>query len=79
MKWRNLPKNRKDFISKLQDKSPREILGVGQSASRAEIRKAYRELVLIYHPDRSHVFLKSHNEDILKIINFAYEKLLGEK
>ncbi|HOW43504.1 MAG TPA: J domain-containing protein [Candidatus Omnitrophota bacterium] len=79
MIWRDLAKKRKDFITKLREKSPWEILGVSNSASRSEIRKAYRELALVYHPDRSHAFLKSYNQEIMKIINEAYSQIIGDK
>jgi DnaJ family protein B protein 4 len=49
-----------------------DVLGVNQDASEAEIKKAYRQLSLKYHPDRN-----SSEEAIAKIqkINAAYEAL----
>ena len=35
------------------DQSYYEVLSVAESASRDEVRKAYRRLILRYHPDRN--------------------------
>ena len=52
--------------------SPLAILGLSEGASRDEIRKAYHDLALKYHPDK----LKSGSTDEMKTINKAYEDAL---
>lgn len=51
-----------------------EILGVPESASQREIKKKYRELVKLYHPDVNPV-----GADRFKEIQEAYETLKDEK
>lgn len=52
-----------------------EILGVKKSASLDEIRKAYRELALRYHPDRVPPDQKKEAEEKFKEISEAYAVL----
>jgi len=52
-----------------------EILGVGKSASSAEIKKAYRKLVKKYHPD---VNKEADSEEKFKEVQEAYEVLSDE-
>jgi molecular chaperone DnaJ len=47
-----------------------EILGVSKSASQEEIKKAFRQLALKYHPDRNHG--NKEAEEKFKEINEAY-------
>ena len=50
-----------------------EVLGINHNASTKEISKAYKQLALIYHPDKS----SCHQaEDKFKQIREAYETLL---
>jgi len=53
-----------------------KILEVDRSASKAEIKKAYRKLARKYHPDVSKV---ANAEDRFKEVNEAYEVLGDEK
>jgi len=46
-----------------------EILGVEKTATKAQIKKAYRKLAKIHHPD------KGGDEDVFKNISKAYEVL----
>ncbi|MDE1869730.1 MAG: DnaJ domain-containing protein, partial [Candidatus Micrarchaeota archaeon] len=51
-----------------------EILGVPKNASEEQIKKAYRELALKFHPDRNK---DKGSEEKFKAINEAYS-VLGE-
>jgi curved DNA-binding protein len=57
-------------------KSLYETLGVSESASQAEIKKAYRKLARKYHPD---ICKKPECEEKFKEINAAYEVLNDEQ
>ncbi len=57
-------------------KSLYETLGVSESASQAEIKKAYRKLARKYHPD---ICKKPECEEKFKEINAAYEVLSDEE
>ena len=50
-----------------------EILGVSRSATKEEIKKAYRKLAMKYHPDRNPGDKKA--EEKFKLINEAYQVL----
>lgn len=55
-----------------------DILGVSRSATKDEIKKAYRDLVKQHHPDKytnASDSEKEYHENKLKEINEAYEKL----
>jgi len=59
-------------------KSHYDTLGVGPNASKQEIKKIYRALVLKYHPDTSKTKSKA-NETKFKQISEAYAILADEK
>ena len=74
LKWKELNRYT-DFIEELRQKGPYEILEIKNTATPEEIRQAYLKKVKIYHPDNSDEFIKINNENILKIINGAYETI----
>jgi DnaJ-domain-containing protein 1 len=53
------------------NETPREILGVGLTATAEEIKKMYRKLALINHPD------KGGNRDDFEKIHAAYSILIA--
>ena len=63
-----------------QQSDPYSILGLSQSATNSEIKKAYRKLIRDYHPDKliSHgvpkEFVELANEKMTKI-NLAYDQI----
>ena len=78
MEWNELNRH-SNIVEKLQNKDPYEILEIKSTASQEEIRKAYLRKVKTYHPDNSDEFIKINNENILKIINGAYEKIKSKR
>ena len=50
-----------------------DILGVNSDASDAQVRKAYKEVILRFHPD------KTGNADVAKQLNEAKTKLLDQE
>lgn len=49
----------------------RKILGLGEEAGIEEIKEAFRNLALKYHPDRRKEKDKKHCEEMLKKVNRA--------
>ncbi|MFA9397507.1 MAG: DnaJ domain-containing protein [Clostridiaceae bacterium] len=59
--------------------NPYEILNVKQSASKEEIKKAYRDLAKQYHPDQyGNNPLKNLAEEKMREINEAYDTLMKD-
>ncbi len=53
-----------------------EVLGIGKNAAADDIKKAYRNLALKYHPDRVAADKKKEAEERFKEISEAYEVLV---
>jgi molecular chaperone DnaJ len=76
MRWREIPQRYRDLLEAQGAKSPAELLGVAPGCDRRALRAAYLELAKRYHPDHSDKFLARYNEEVLKLINSAYQTLL---
>jgi len=58
--------------------NPWEVLGVPESASEEEIKKAYRALAMKYHPDRyANSPLRAQAEEKMAQINQAYDSVMA--
>jgi DnaJ-domain-containing protein 1 len=53
---------------------PYAVLGLPATASLVEVKKRYRQLSMIYHPDREGGYTEA-----MKRVNEAYEKIMTEK
>lgn len=61
-------------------KNPYEVLGIKEGASEEEIRRAYKDLVRKYHPDKyANNPLSDLAEEKMKEINEAYNYLMKNK
>ena len=56
-----------------------EVLGINKNASADEIKKAYRNMALKYHPDRVTPDKKKEAEERFKEVSEAYEVLIDPK
>jgi curved DNA-binding protein CbpA len=79
MQWKNINRRYADHIRTLAAMEPRALLGVAADATRGEIRRAYLAKVKAYHPDVADPFMARHNQEVLKLINTAFEKLRAHR
>ncbi|MCG3201204.1 MAG: Chaperone protein DnaJ [Gammaproteobacteria bacterium] len=78
MKWRNIPRNYRDRLAELTEqlsRDPYAVLGITEEVTDEEVKQAYRKLVSAYHPDKQGVFLRVHAQEVIKIVNAAYERI----
>jgi DnaJ family protein B protein 4 len=52
-----------------------KLLGVSRDATEADLKKAYRKLALLHHPDRNPPEKKAQSEEKFKEVSLAYEVL----
>ena len=71
--WRNLDDPYRDRLANVRSLTPHEILGIPEDCSKEVARSAYLSLVKTYHPDHADKFMAAYNQEMLKLINQAYE------
>ena len=79
MKWREIPLGYKSRIKEMQvllARDPFLVLEISSSASTDEVKAAYRKKISTYHPDKQGDFLRGFSQEMSKIINVGYEKIL---
>jgi DnaJ-class molecular chaperone len=75
MKWVPLSQESGETFFQRQSSMPvHELFGVVESATDAELTRAYRRLVAKYHPDRLDPFLKPYSDRLMRLINAAYDQ-----
>ena len=70
---------RSEIEEALLDKDLYKVLGVEKDSSTKDIKKAYRKLAQVHHPDKSTKANKDANEGIFMEIAAAYEVLSDEE
>ena len=55
----------------------RKILGLGEEATIEEVKEAFRDLSLRYHPDRCKDKDKKQSEEMYKKITYARDVIIG--
>jgi DnaJ-class molecular chaperone len=65
-----------EFVRQNEDDDSYRVLGVEKTATEKEIKKRYRELLFILHPDTAAV---SGTESMLQQVITAYQKIAKER
>ena len=76
MKWRSLVPPPAP-LEELRRLPAHELLGVPATAPEAEVKAAFRRKARLYHPDFVDPFLKRHGEEVMKLLNRAYQHMLA--
>lgn len=82
MKWRNLSVKYSDRITELGEqlnRDPYAILGIEETATDEEVKRAYREQAKSYHPDKQGDFVRAHSLEVMKIVNEAYAHICAKR
>jgi DnaJ-class molecular chaperone len=77
MKWRDLNQT-SGRLEKLRTADPYALFAVDRGADLSAIKRAYRTMVMTYHPDKADPFMRPYCDEILKIINRAMARIEDE-
>jgi molecular chaperone DnaJ len=71
----SIPDSLKDGHHSMDLKEAREVLGLGATATRQEIREAFRRAARRWHPDRAPAGAEPEYRDRMQTINQAYGEI----
>jgi DnaJ-class molecular chaperone len=75
MRWFDVRSGYTSRIEVLSAMQPHERLGVAQEAPHEEVKAAYLRLAKAYHPDVADPFMAQYHQEVMKLMNEAYELL----
>ena len=79
MKWRELNQGSATRLGEMRKADPYALFGVTRATDLLEIKRAYREMIRTYHPDKADPFMRSTCNEALKIINAAMARIEREQ
>lgn len=68
-----------DFLTQITAKNYYQILGIDAAASAKQIKKSFRDIVSIWHPDKNNELFRQEYTEITKYLINAYDSLKNEK
>ena len=78
MKWRDVKQNGAGRLEELKKADPFAVFSLKRGTDLADIKRAYRQMVTTYHPDKADPFMKDYCVEMLKIINRAMAQIEQE-
>lgn len=79
MEWKDLDLGYKSRLDTLRKKSPYELLGIAPDSSLDDVKRVFRTMIRLYHPDQSDPFMRVHGEEVTKLLNLAMRVIEVEK
>ena len=75
MKWRDLNRGPTTRLDEMRKVDPYALFGLARGAALDDVKRAYREMVKTYHPDKADPFMRSYCGEALQIINDALAQI----
>lgn len=78
MKWTDISTTQSGYrgeLEVLEGQTPHERLGIPTTATLSEAKKAYKEKVKLYHPDRTDDFMSQYSSEVVKLLNDAIKRI----